>query len=401
MKEASFLSVSQLNALVKETLEGSSLFSHLVVKGEISDYKVYSSGHAYFTLKDSGSVISAVMWSSSRACLDFTPKNGDEVICHGRLSVYPPRGSYQLSVSRMEQYGKGEELLRLQELARKLQAEGLFDQSRKRPLVKFPKRIGLITAKGSAAQKDMITNLQKRWPMCDIYVFPSLVQGSGAPEDLLRALNQSKEYSLDTLIIGRGGGSSEDLTAFNDEKLVRALAAYSSPTVSAVGHEIDFTLCDYVADCRVSTPTGAAVISVPDKEDIMSLLLDFETRMYHRWEKQLQFARDRLSSLSDRQFFNNPRLLYQKGEERVLQHRQRLELAIRSSLDRNRRELESLEGRLKALSPLSVLDRGYSISKDEKGNIVKSLDDIEVGSSITTTLKDGSIVSKVTSKKGD
>ena len=235
--EARYLSVSQLNAFIKAKFDDDSELSDIYLKGELSNFKIYSSGHAYFSLKDADSIIPGLMWASSAALLSFTPKDGDEVIVHGRVSVYPQQGKYQIYCDRMELFGQGNELLKLKELAKKLQKEGLFDENRKRPLPKFPQTIGLITAKGSAAIKDMVVNIQKRWPLVDIIVFPSLVQGKEAPADLLRAFMASQGCILDVLIIGRGGGSSEDLGAFNDERLVRALAASKCPTVSAVGHE--------------------------------------------------------------------------------------------------------------------------------------------------------------------
>ena len=230
------LTVTTFNELLKAKFDEDPDLQNVYLRGELSNFRIYPSGHAYFSLKDDKSVVSAVMWATYVQRLSFRPKDGDEVMIHGSCSVYPASGKYQIYVNFMQLSGQGAELLRLKELAKKLQAEGLFDESRKRRLPLFPKSIGLITAKGSAAIKDMITNIQNRWPLVDIYVFPSLVQGAEAPKDLLRAFKASQEYPLDVLIIGRGGGSSEDLSAFNDENLVRALASSKCPTISAVGH---------------------------------------------------------------------------------------------------------------------------------------------------------------------
>jgi len=397
--EERYLSVSQLNAFIKAKFDDDSALSDLYLKGELSNFKVYSSGHAYFSLKDADSIISGLMWSSSVGFLSFVPKDGDEVLVHGRVTVYPQQGKYQIYCDRMELFGQGSELLKLKELARKLQAEGLFDEKRKRSLPKFPKTIGIITAKGSAAIKDMAVNIQNRWPLVDIVVFPSLVQGKEAPADLLRAFRASQDEKLDVLIIGRGGGSSEDLNAFNDEKLVRALASSNCPTISAVGHEIDVTLTDYVCDKRVSTPTGAAVAAVPDKVDVLQRLDEIEETMGTFVNNRLVSISQRFDSLRTRGFFANPALIYQKRLDDLEQIKKRFTIDFSNQMVLRKQDVVGLKQHLAALSPFGVLGRGYSITTKENGKIVVSAKEMKPGDVVRSQFKDGIIHSQVVDEK--
>ena len=389
------LTVTTFNELLKAKFDEDPDLQNVYLRGELSNFRIYPSGHAYFSLKDDKSVVSAVMWATYVQRLSFRPKDGDEVMIHGSCSVYPASGKYQIYVNFMQLSGQGAELLRLKELAKKLQAEGLFDESRKRRLPLFPKSIGLITAKGSAAIKDMITNIQNRWPLVDIYVFPSLVQGAEAPKDLLRAFKASQEYPLDVLIIGRGGGSSEDLSAFNDESLVRALASSKCPTISAVGHEIDVTLTDYVADKRVSTPTGAAIAAVPDKNVIFEQIDNAGERLVNVYGSKIKNYHERLSSLKNRPCLLNPKSIYEDQLKALEQAGERLTLAYANSLERKKSSISSFSGRLGALSPYGVLNRGYSILKDENGKTITSINDVKCGANIVSELKDGIILSTV------
>ena len=262
------LTVSDINNYVKAVLTSDERLKFVRIKGEISNFKAYPSGHFYFSLKDNDSTISAVMFSNYAKRIAFSPKNGDEVVVLASVDAYVPRGSYNLNVYEMEEMGLGQQLLELEKLKKKLAAEGLFDESRKREINIYPKAIGVITAPNGAAIRDIVTNIKRRYPIADIYVFPSLVQGEQAPSELLKAFEESQKYDLDTLIIGRGGGASDDLSAFNDEKLVRAVSNSKMPIIAAVGHEIDMTLIDYVADKRASTPTGAAELATIDRREI-------------------------------------------------------------------------------------------------------------------------------------
>ena len=266
-----YLSVSDLSFQIKEGLEA--LFPYtLYVTGEVSNFKIYRSGHAYFSLKDSQSVLSAVMWASAVEKMKMLgksmPQDGDQVIVAGRLTLYPPRGNYQLSVISIEKSGVGLALLQLEELKQKLANEGIFDPAKKRNIPQFPRSVGVVAGLHSAGLKDIETNLRNRWPIAKIYVFPSLVQGNDAPKDIIRAITEAENSPIDVLIVGRGGGSSEDLGAFNDEMVVRKVAACRVPVISAVGHEVDITLTDFAADKRVSSPTAAAVAAVPNQDEV-------------------------------------------------------------------------------------------------------------------------------------
>ena len=397
--EKTCISVTQLNTAIKRVLEGNEAFSSIFLRGEISNFKVYSSGHAYFSLKDDKSTISAVMWASAAAYLSFMPKDGDEVLVHGKIAVYPPRGSYQISIDHMELYGKGAELLRLQQLKEKLAKEGLFDADRKRPICPFPKRIGVIAGANSAGLRDIIVNIGNRWPLVELYVFPSLVQGQDAPKDIVRAIGLAKEKSLDTLIIGRGGGSSEDLGAFNDEAVVRAAAAFPCPVIAAVGHEVDVTLIDLVADLRVSTPTGAAVAATPDGQEIAQSLDDLDEHLVYLMKSKVDGLERTLGLLAKRSYFENPSAVYDKRLEELSQTSKRLELGIGAVLARSAHSVEALQGRLSALNPYAVLNRGYAISEDEKGRVIASAEQLEIGQTMKTRLADGIITSRIEKKE--
>ncbi len=420
-EEKGYLSVSELNSRIQAILECDEGLSSVFLKGEISNFKIYPSGHAYFSLKDEESIVSAVMWASSASRLSFRPNNGDKVLVHGRISVYPPRGSYQLTVASMRKDGEGDERRKLRELALKLKSEGLFDEARKRPLPRFPKRIAVIAGSGSAGMRDIEVNLSKRWPLAEILSFPSLVQGKQAPLDLIRNLEKAKEASPDVLIIGRGGGSSEDLGAFNDEALVRALALFPVPFVSAVGHEVDVTLTDLVADKRVSTPTGAAVACVPDQYEIMQRLDEAERKLDAEMSMIFGVLREKIEKYQAKPYFKNPDGLYANELEKLKSMSSRLDGAFRnvlkeksneamyreslfaplipSRLSTARQKVLALDSRLEALNPEKVLLRGYSITLSADGKPLRSTKQLAVGDEIKTRLKDGVIISKVQEKE--
>lgn len=399
MPEERLFTVGELNRLIKGVLEGIPAFGRLSVEGEISNWKVYRSG-AFFDLKDKeGNVLSCQMWNSDLSRLSFVPQDGDAVISSGKLSVYVPRGRYSLSVYRMEKSGAGSALLALEALKKKLVAEGLFDPSRKRPIPSFPKAIGIVCGKDSAAESDLLRNLVRRWPLLEIYEFPSLVQGVDAPKSLVAALKRASSYPIDTLIIARGGGSNEDLGAFNDEAVVRALASFKCPTISAVGHEVDVTLVDFASDLRVSTPTAAAEAATPDGEAIKEGLLESEANFQEAIETKLERASERLLSLSSRPFFKNPMSRFEDLEKSLRVDKERMNYAINARLERENRGLEALKRNLLALSPNAVLKRGYSILEGEDGKILSSVKEIEEGSALTARLSDGIIKAKVLAKK--
>lgn len=394
MKNESYLSVSELNALLKAKFEGDDDLHSLYVEGEISSWKSYPNA-TYFDLKDEKSVLSCILWGTASLYLPFEPKVGDEVLVRGDLSVYPPRGRYNLMCTSIELAGQGNALLALEALKKRLQSEGLFDASRKRSIKRFPKAIGIIVGAGSAAEADLLKNCNRRWPLTDLYFFPSLVQGKEAPKDLLRALKLALNYPIDTLIIARGGGSNEDLSAFNDEILVRALAASPIPTISAVGHEIDTTLVDYVSDLRVSTPTGAAEAATPNQSDILEGILGEESQLQNAMVQRLSYLGERLKGLSERPFFKNPAAPYLEKEDNIEDLRKRLILAMSQNLARKKDQVNALKLHLKALNPESVLSRGFSLTRNAEGKVVTSVNDAQVGEELKTQLKDGIIHSVV------
>ncbi len=398
----SYLSVSELSERIKAGLE--TLFPYPIrVKGEVSNFKVYPSGHAYFSLKDGKSLLSCVMWGSQVSRLlakgGQLPKDGDEVLADGRVTSFPARGTYQLSVLDIAPFGKGDALLKLDELKKKLAAEGLFDESRKRPIARFPKRIGVIAGANSAGMRDIVFNIQKRWPIVKLCLFPSLVQGAEAPKDLLRALREAESAGIDTLIIGRGGGSSEDLGAFNDEAVVRAVAAFPKPVISAVGHEVDVTLVDFAADLRVSTPTGAAVAATPDQYEILQTLDSALDRLNRSETAFLSVLRTKLDHLSTRPFFARPEAIYEDKVKNILELQARMTYGQKAYLTRMRERLDGMGNRIEAVGPKSVLKRGYSLALDENGRIITSATQVEKGQMIKTQMKDGISVSTVERKE--
>ena len=370
--EKMICSVSQLNEYIKKLVYNDENLRYIAIKGEISNFKRGANGHCYFSLKDSKSIISAVMFSESAKKLTFYPKEGDEVICFGSVNVYEARGSYQLYVQHMELKGLGQLLVEFEELKKKLQQEGLFDASKKKPIPEYPNAIGIISALNSAALKDILTNIKRRYPIADIYVFPSAVQGVDAPKELLKALTIAETYPLDTLIIGRGGGASEDLSAFNDETLARAVAACKIPVIAAVGHEIDFTILDFVADIRVSTPTGAAEKATPDQYEIRQNL-------------------DRLLDEMKNIIFHKMNLIKKEIEN----SKASLDGNLKNKIEKLTSEIKYKKEHLEALNPNNVLERGYSITLDKDGKSIKNASGLELNDKIITIFKDGTVTSEI------
>lgn len=392
-------SISTINKYIKQLFDNNFSLQNIVIKGEVSNFKKYPSGHVYFSLKDEESSLKAVMFFDKAKYLDPTINNGSEVIAKGRISSYVPRGEYQFYADSMELFGKGDQLLKLEQLKRKLAAEGLFDPSRKRKINLFPKAIGVISAKNSAAFADIKTNLLRRYPLVDVVLFSSLVQGSEAPKDLLRALNEAKNANIDTLIIGRGGGASEDLSAFNDETLVRELSKFPVPVISAVGHEIDFTLVDYVADARASTPTGAAELATVDKRELYQMLDSFNEELTDIISKKITSYRDKIDSISRLPFFKNPKNMYLDKIEYLKQMNTRLNVDMNNYLKLKKETLLLKSNHLKSLSNDNVLKRGYSIMQDSSGKVIKSIKNINVNDTIKVIVNDGCVNSKVISKE--
>lgn len=372
------LLVSDVNTYIKALLTSDDRLKFIRVKGEISNFKVYPSGHLYFSLKDKDSIINAVMFANYAKRIAFSPKNGDEVVVLASVDSYVPRGTYNLNIFEMEEVGLGQQLIELEKLKKQLASEGLFDESRKRPINIYPKAIGVITAPNGAAVRDIVTNIKRRYPVADIYVFPSLVQGEQAPASLLKAFKKSQEYDLDTLIIGRGGGASEDLSAFNDETLVRAVATSKMPIIAAVGHEIDTTLIDYIADKRASTPTGAAELATVDKREIENFFS----------QSMLIMEQSLFDSVNEK-------------KEDVDTLMEDLTEALKDLLKHQNDEVEKYSKQLEILNPKAVLSRGYSISLDENGKAIKSVKDVKENQTIVTLLEDGEVSSTVIKIKGE
>ena len=364
--------VSDVNRYIKSLITNDQNLKFIYVRGEISNFKPGANGHLYFSLKDKESLINVAMFNNYAKNITFVPKNGDEVVILASADVYPARGSYQLLAYEMNQVGQGDILLELEKLKKQLQSEGLFEQSRKKPINIYPNAIGVITAKNSAAIKDILFNIKRRYPIADIYIFYSAVQGDAAPAELLKAFEESQKYDLDTLIIGRGGGASEDLSAFNDEKLVRAIANSKIPVIAAVGHEIDSTLVDFVADKRASTPTGAAELATVDRREI-------EQKFQYALEDMVESIKEKLDDM----------------KEDVSSYKEELNNAINDYLEDKKRTLKNYQDQLEALSPMKVLNRGFSITQDENGKVITSVKDVKAGEVITTIVKDGTINSKV------
>lgn len=438
-----FYTVTSLNRYLKQLIEEDTELSQLTLKGEISNFKRYPSGHIYFTLKDDESRLQAVMFSAYARGLSFPAKDGDEVIVSGSVNVYVASGQYQFIVQQMELFGLGKKLLELEQLKKKLMAEGLFDAERKRPIKTMPKAIGIITGDGSAALKDLQKNIHRRFPLVNLVILPSLVQGEGAPKEIIANIANAQKLSIDTLIIARGGGSNEDLSAFNDEGVVRAIAASKIPTVTAIGHEIDMTLADYASDKRVSTPTGAAEAVVPDQVDLIQSMQETYQRMEQalnqlvlRYEMKLDSLRkrpeeimlkklndsfDKLGQIKSRPVIIQPSSIYTQKLKELLNIKtnlvSKLNLAIiaqegtvqrlstnlynsmSNTLENNQQKLLGHKTHLRALSPLSVLDRGYSYMIDEQGNVISSIEQVERHQVVKTVLKNGKIVAQVLEKE--
>ena len=384
------LSVADVNRYVKMLMDNDALLSSVSVRGEISNLKYHTSGHLYFTLKDADAEIAAVMFRSSAASLNFTAKNGTQVRAYGRISVYEKSGKCQLYVSAMIDDGKGILQQEYEKLFRKLSEEGLFSESRKKPLPKIPNCIGIITSPTGAAVRDMINVTGRRWPAAKILLYPSLVQGDEAPDSLCAGLEfLNAEGNCDVIIIGRGGGSIEDLWAFNDERVVRAIANSDIPVISAVGHETDFTLSDFVADKRAPTPSAAAEIAVPDKNELRMRVDDSFLRIENTLFTFVNTKKSNLDSNAKRLELSSP-FVRVKNEKKMLSARYELiEKSFAALVSKRADSLRAVAGRLEAINPLAILARGYSVTKTEDGNILNSVSGLKVGDKVNILFADG------------
>ena len=385
------LSVTQLNNFIKDIIESEPMLSNVYVCGELSNYKMYPSGHHYFTLKDRESSIRCVMFRRNASRLRFRPENGMGVIVAGRISVFPRDGAYQLYCDSISPEGMGDLQLAFEQLKSKLSQEGLFDAAHKKPLPQFPDRIAIITSSAGAAVHDMIRILGQRWPMAKLIVLPVRVQGAEAPPEIAGAIRYANEFDVAELIItGRGGGSMEDLWAFNDERVARAIFDSRIPVISAVGHEPDVTISDYVADKRASTPSNAAEIAVPDRRELADALDVYEIRSNQAIRKKLSQLSERLETYRNKQVLSVPTAYVDNRRMELDRIRDRLSAAQDRCLNNSRQQFIALTAALDAMSPLRVLTRGYSIASDSDNKCIKSINEIKPGDRIGLTLSDGS-----------
>lgn len=386
------ITVSELNQIIKSLVDGEPLLNRVCVRGELSNYKIYPSGHHYFTLKDAESSLRCVMFKSSASKLRFRPESGMGVTAFGRISVFPRDGAYQLYCSDLIPEGTGDLQIAYEQLKAKLAAEGLFDPRHKKPLPQYPKKIAIITSSAGAAVHDMIRILGRRWPMTKVMLLPVRVQGVEAPPEIVGAIRYANRHNVaDLIITGRGGGSIEDLWAFNDERVARAIYESELPVISAVGHEPDVTISDYVADVRASTPSNAAEIAVPDEADIRALLANMSIRQTQAMRKSITRLSTRLDDFKGRRVLRDP-MAYVDTKRSELDHVQdRLVAAAEKLCSANRHKFVALASALDAMSPLKVLSRGYAIASDAEGKLVKSVGDVAGGDMLSLSVSDGTI----------
>ncbi len=389
------LTVAELTSQVKDLLEGA--FPAVWVAGEISNFSRPQSGHCYFTLKDESAQVRAVLWRGSAARLRFDMVDGLEVICQGHLDVYPPRGSYQLVVDQVEPKGVGALELALRKLRAKLAAEGLFDAARKKPLPVFPRRIAFVTSPTGAALRDFLEVLRRRWSGTDVLVAPTRVQGDGAAEEIAAAIRAVDKIrpAVDVMVVGRGGGSMEDLWAFNEEPVVRAIAAARVPVISAVGHEIDVTLSDLVADVRALTPSEAAELAVPSATDVGAKLQNQRSRLDLAVRQKVSQSRTRIETISHVRSIRRPFERVHESGRRLDELASRAGRSINQSQSAARAALGTLAGKLETLSPLAVLNRGYSLTQRADGQLIRDASELAAGDEIMTRFTEGQAVSTV------
>ena len=434
-----YLSISDINKIIKYTIEGNEELRSVYLKGEISNIKYHSRGHLYFSLKDENSKINAVMFNYDRY-LNFSPKDGDAVLVHGRISVYEASGSYQIYVDNMQMDGIGNLYVLFEQLKKKLSEEGLFDESHKKKIKRVPRKIGVITAPTGAAVRDIISTINRRFPITEIYLFPTLVQGENAAQNIVKMIKYANTFDdIDTIILGRGGGSIEDLWAFNEEIVARAIYDSRIPIISGVGHEIDFTISDFVADLRAPTPTGAALMATPDIEEVRryfktarerslisienklfsynqllnkfksNYILNNPIRLYEMKEQKLDNLFDRLNnyiknylinykSIFDRYksnyILNNPKVLYETKNNEIIKLKTDLNKTINLIINNNKNRVDTLKLKIDLLNPDNLIDKGYSlVIKD--GKIVKDINSVNIKDNIDIMVKNGRINAEV------
>ncbi|MFP5109603.1 exodeoxyribonuclease VII large subunit [Neobacillus sp. C211] len=445
MQEQRYLSVNALTKYIKRKFDADPHLRDVHVRGEISNFKQHSSGHMYFTLKDEKARILAVMFSSQSRSMKFTPENGMKVIVRGEISVYEPSGQYQIYIKEMRPDGIGELFLAYEQLKQRLELEGLFAIENKKVIPLYPRTVGVITSPTGAAIRDVITTIKRRYPIANILVFPALVQGDQAAPSIAKAIAKANSMNeIDVLIVGRGGGSIEELWAFNEELVARAIFSSDIPIISAVGHETDFTIADFVADLRAPTPTGAAELAVPHIDELLDRVLQRQTRLLRTMKGKFQFEKERLTRVQKSYAFRYPHRLYEqkleqvdkltemlvrgtsrlslikKGQHEILYKRlqrnhpsealreaqKRLDLtnkemkrAMQQVLSKKQTEFERILSTLGALSPLKIMERGYSLAYSEENRLIKSINQVKMNERVQIQLTDGSLFCRVENRK--
>lgn len=391
------ITVSELNEYLKMLFEYDEILRNIYIKGEISNFtNHYKTGHFYFSLKDAGGSVKAVMFRSSASKIKFKPENGMRVVVGGRVSVFPRDGQYQIYVDVMEPDGIGALYMAYEQLRAKLEKEGLFAEERKKPLPKFPKRIGIVTSPTGAAIRDMLHITGRRFPLAEIVLYPALVQGADAAASIARGIRYfNAKKTVDLLIVGRGGGSLEDLWAFNEELLVRAVADSELPVISAVGHETDFTLCDFAADLRAPTPSAAAELAVPDTEELLLSVKHLNDRLSLAVNRRLVQGKDRLSMLSSSRMLKDPRAFIDDKRMALAMEESALYSRMERILASKRADFQYKTAKMEALNPLAVVARGYSAVFDEQGVLVKSVSQVKQGDVISFAVTDGKVHARV------
>lgn len=398
--EQQVLSITQLNEYIRGRMDADPLLNTVAVRGEISNYKQYPSGHHYFTLKDEASALRCVMFKGNAMRLRFRPENGMKVIAVGKVSVYPRDGAYQLYCVSLTVDGVGDLYVAFEQLKKKLAAQGLFDPAHKKPLPRYPGRIGIITSSAGAAVHDMLRILNKRYPLSKVYLLPVRVQGAQAPGEIVSAIRYANYYQLaDLLIVGRGGGSIEDLWAFNDEQVALAIYHSQIPVISAVGHEPDVTISDYVADLRAATPSNAAELAVPDQDALRQSLDAQVSAMAAALTRQIKASRQHLNALAASPALQSPTGYLEQKRQQLLLLKNRLISAQNQSLAARKQKYIAAAAKLDAMSPLKVLTRGYSMTQRSDGMVVRSVSQVEIGERVQISLEDGTLCATVMNKE--
>lgn len=415
-----YIKISDLNNYIKNLLDDNTFLNKVYLKGEISNFKSHTRGHLYLTLKDDTSKLSAVMFQSSAAKLTFTPEDGMNVLVEGRISAYPAQGSYQVYIEKMEPDGLGALYVEYEKLKKKLASEGFFDAMHKKTIPKFPEKIGVITASTGAAVRDIMSTIRRRYPVCEAILFPCLVQGKDAAPDIVRQIKRADEFGVDTIIVGRGGGSIEDLWAFNEEIVAHAIYECRTPIISAVGHEIDWTIADFVADLRAPTPTGAAEMAVPTVLDINTLLNNYKIRLNKNIKNMVNTKFIKWRSLKNSFILKNPMTMYEMKEQKldtlidklnkdikvIIQNNEiklnkvKMSVALQnpmSLIDKKKNEYNLLINTLKLVNPLGILEKGYSLATIND-KVIKSNNDVNLDDIISVKLHEGAIKAKVVEK---